>query len=69
MTFKLFEKNFVLVESVHSYITTQNTENDYFLLWANKTMSQIGMGKIRILNSKDSNPKLFESKMLIQIGL
>ena len=40
MTPKVFEKNFVKLESVHSYIARQNTKKDYFLPRVNKTMSQ-----------------------------
>ena len=40
MTPKVFEKNFVELESVHSYSTRQKTKNNYFLTRDNKTMSQ-----------------------------
>ena len=40
MTPKVFEKNFVKLESVHSYSTRQKTKNNYFLTRVNKTMSQ-----------------------------
>ena len=40
MTSKVFEKNFVKLESVHSYSTRQKTKNNYFLTRVNKTMSQ-----------------------------
>ena len=40
MTPKVFEKNFVKLESVHSYSTRQKTKNYYFLIRVNKTMSQ-----------------------------
>ena len=40
MTPKVFEKNFVKLESVRSYSTRQKTKNNYFLTWVNKTMSQ-----------------------------
>ena len=37
---KIFDKNFVKLESVHSYSTRQKTKNNYFLTRVNKTMSQ-----------------------------
>ena len=40
MTPKVFEKNFVKLESVQSYSTRQKTKNNYFLTRVNKTMSQ-----------------------------
>ena len=40
MTPKVFEKNFVKLESVHSYSRRQKTKNNYFLTRVNKTMSQ-----------------------------
>ena len=40
MTPKVFEKNVVKLESVHSYSTRQKTKNNYFLTRLNKTMSQ-----------------------------
>ena len=39
MTPKVFEKNFVKLENVHSYIIRQKTKNNYFLTRVNKTMS------------------------------
>ena len=35
-----FEKHFVKLESVQSYITRQKTKNGYFLPGVDKTMSQ-----------------------------
>ena len=40
MTPKVFEKNFVKLESVHSYSKRQKTKNNYFLTRVNKSMSQ-----------------------------
>ena len=40
MTPKVFEKNFVKLGSVHSYITRLKTKNDHFLPLVNKTKSQ-----------------------------
>ena len=40
MTPKVFEKNFVKLESVHSYSTRQKTKSNYFLTRVNKTRSQ-----------------------------
>ena len=40
MTSKVFEKNFVKLESAQSYITRQKTKKNYFLTRVNKTMSQ-----------------------------
>ena len=40
MTPKVFEKNFVKLESVHLYSTRQKTKNNYFLTRVDKTMSQ-----------------------------
>ena len=40
ITPKVFEKNFVKLESVHSYSTRQKTKNNYFSTRVNKTMSQ-----------------------------
>ena len=40
MTPKVSEKNFVKLESLHSYSTRQKTKNNYFLTRVNKTMSQ-----------------------------
>ena len=37
---KILDKNFVKLESVHSYSTRQKTKNKYFLTRVNKTMSQ-----------------------------
>ena len=40
MTPKVFEKNFVKLESVNLYSTRQKTKYNYFLTRVNKTMSQ-----------------------------
>ena len=40
LTPKVFEKNFIKLESVHSYSTIQKTKNNYFLTRVNTTMSQ-----------------------------